>query len=163
MQPFPNPSDASYKIWLQSTSRSQRYSCLKVWTHGRTDALTPARVPSYKLTLWAFGSGELKSNDKEPIQSNSTSCPRHQSCYQRGKKMASSIKLRGSAVGFRLLQRFSVGLAVEYSCCFTSVMNIDLYICLLYWFMDELEVLHADRITCMCMNHSRTQDEVARA
>ena len=26
-------------------------------THGRT----PARVPSYKLTLWAFGSGELKS------------------------------------------------------------------------------------------------------
>ena len=28
-----------------------------MWTHGRT----PARVPSYKLTLWAFGSGELKS------------------------------------------------------------------------------------------------------
>ena len=25
----------------------------------RTDART-ARVPSYKLTLWAFGSGELK-------------------------------------------------------------------------------------------------------
>ena len=27
---------------------------------GRTDTRTPARVPSYKLTLWAFGSGELK-------------------------------------------------------------------------------------------------------
>ena len=32
-------------------------------THGRTDARTPARVLSYKLTLWAFGSGELKIND----------------------------------------------------------------------------------------------------
>ena len=28
-------------------------------THAHTDARTPARVPSYKLTLWAFGSGEL--------------------------------------------------------------------------------------------------------
>ena len=28
---------------------------IHVWKHGRT----PARVPSYKLTLWAFGSGEL--------------------------------------------------------------------------------------------------------
>ena len=35
----------------------KRYSCLKVWTHART----PARVPSYKLTLWAFGSSELKT------------------------------------------------------------------------------------------------------
>ena len=26
---------------------------------GQTDGRTPARVPSYKLTLWAFGSGEL--------------------------------------------------------------------------------------------------------
>ena len=25
------------------------------------DARMPARVPSYKLTLWAFGSGELKT------------------------------------------------------------------------------------------------------
>ena len=30
-------------------------------THARTDAQTPARVPSYKLPLWAFGSGELKT------------------------------------------------------------------------------------------------------
>ena len=29
-------------------------------TDGHMDARTPARVPSYKLTLWAFGSGELK-------------------------------------------------------------------------------------------------------
>ena len=36
---------------------------IHVWkcgrTHARMDARTPARVPSYKLTLWAFGSGEL--------------------------------------------------------------------------------------------------------
>ena len=59
MQPFPHPNDASDKIWLKSACWSQRYSCLKVWTHRRTHAPTPARVPSYKLTLWAFGSGEL--------------------------------------------------------------------------------------------------------
>ena len=28
-----------------------------------------------------------------------------------------------------LLQRFSVGLAVEYSSCFISIMDIDLYVC----------------------------------
>ena len=37
---------------------------IHVWkcgrTHRQTHGLTPARVPSYKLTLWAFGSGELK-------------------------------------------------------------------------------------------------------
>ena len=64
MQPFPQPNDASDKIWLRSTCWFQRYSCLKVWTHARTDARThgrtPARPVSYKLTLWAFGSGELK-------------------------------------------------------------------------------------------------------
>ena len=30
-------SKASDKIWLQFTHWSQRYSCLKVWTDGRTD------------------------------------------------------------------------------------------------------------------------------
>ena len=30
-------------------------------THTHTDGRTPARVPFYKLTLWAFGSGELKT------------------------------------------------------------------------------------------------------
>ena len=62
---FPQPNDASDKIWLRSTRWFQRYSCLKVWTHRRTDARThgrtPARPVSYKLTLWAFGSGELKT------------------------------------------------------------------------------------------------------
>ena len=33
MQPFPLPNDASDKIWLRSAHGSQRYSCLKVWTH----------------------------------------------------------------------------------------------------------------------------------
>ena len=33
---------------------------------------------------------------------------------------------RGSTVGFRLLQRFSVGFAVEYSSCFISVISLDL-------------------------------------
>ena len=37
MQPFPQPNDASDKIWFWSTHWFQRYSCLKVWTHGRTD------------------------------------------------------------------------------------------------------------------------------
>ena len=50
----PPPNDALDEIWLWSASWSQRYSCLKVWTHewmdARTHARTPARVPSYKLT-----------------------------------------------------------------------------------------------------------------
>ena len=33
---------------------------------------------------------------------------------------------RGSTVGFLLLQRFSVGLAVEYSSFIISVLNLDL-------------------------------------
>ena len=33
---------------------------IHVWKCGRTDGRTHARVPSFKLTLWAFGSGELK-------------------------------------------------------------------------------------------------------
>ena len=58
MQPIPRPNDAPDEIWLRSASWSQRYSCLKVWTHGRT----PARVPYYKLTLslrlwWAKNEG----------------------------------------------------------------------------------------------------------
>ena len=35
---------------------------------------------------------------------------------------------RGSTVGPLLLHRFSVGLAVEYSSCFISVLNMDLYV-----------------------------------
>ena len=33
---------------------------IHIWKCGCTHARTLARVPSYKLTLWAFGSGELK-------------------------------------------------------------------------------------------------------
>ena len=32
--------------------------------NGHTDTRTPAQVLSYKLTLWAFGSGELKMDVK---------------------------------------------------------------------------------------------------
>ena len=57
---------------------------------------------------------------------------------------------RGSTVRHLLLPRFSVGLAVEYSSYFISVLNLDLYIrgfeCIA-----ELEVLYAERITCMFM------------
>ena len=40
----------------------------------------------------------------------------------------------GSAIGFMFLQRFSVGLAVEYSSFFISVLILDLYICCLVHF-----------------------------
>ena len=59
MQPFPYPNDASYKIWLQSASRSQ-----ETFMFESMDRRTPARVLSYKLTLWAFGSGELKKTNE---------------------------------------------------------------------------------------------------
>ena len=36
---------------------------------------------------------------------------------------------RGSTIGFPVLQRFSVGIAVEYSSCFMPVFNLDLYVC----------------------------------
>ena len=63
MQPFPHPSDATYKIWSRLANWLQRYSSLKVWMtttdHGRrrTD---DGPLVYYKLTLWAFASGELK-------------------------------------------------------------------------------------------------------
>ena len=41
---FPPPNDASYKIWLRSAYRSQRYSCLKVWTHARTHTRMDGRT-----------------------------------------------------------------------------------------------------------------------
>ena len=63
MQPFPHPSDATHKIWSRLANWLQRYSSLKVWTttdDGRTDGRTDGSLVYYKLTLWAFGSGELK-------------------------------------------------------------------------------------------------------
>ena len=59
MQPFPHPNDASDKIWLQSVCWFQRYSCLNVWTDGWTNAVSTP-IQTYKPTLWAFSSGELK-------------------------------------------------------------------------------------------------------
>ena len=35
---FPHPNDASDKVWLLSVCWLRRYSCLKVWTDGHTDA-----------------------------------------------------------------------------------------------------------------------------
>ena len=35
--------------------------------------------------------------------------------------------IRGSTVGFLLFQHFSGGYAIEYSSCFISVLNLDLY------------------------------------
>ena len=35
---------------------------------------------------------------------------------------------RGLTVGLLLLQRFRVGIAVEYSSCFIPVLNLDLYV-----------------------------------
>ena len=57
MQPFPHPKDATDKIWLKLVNWSWRYFCSKVWTTTDDGALL-----YYKLTLWAFGSGELKQN-----------------------------------------------------------------------------------------------------
>ena len=57
MQAFPHSNDASDKIWLQSAPWS---IFMFEIVNGHTHTRTPARVLSYKLTLWAFGSGELK-------------------------------------------------------------------------------------------------------
>ena len=57
MQPFPHPSDATHKIWSRLANWLQRYSSLKVWTTTDDD---DGPLVYYKLTLWAFGSGELK-------------------------------------------------------------------------------------------------------
>ena len=69
---------------LQSVHGSQRYrySCWKVWTTQSTEAQThgrtPARVPSYKLTLLAIGSGELinhiKFHEKSKTRTRQMEC-----------------------------------------------------------------------------------------
>ena len=55
MQPFPHPNDASDKIWLQSACWLRRYSCLKVWTHGRTHRQKFERDGIYVATFSYFG------------------------------------------------------------------------------------------------------------
>ena len=61
MQPFPHPSDATHKFWSRLAKWLQRYSSLKVWTTTRDGRRGTDDGPLvyYKLTLWAFGSGEL--------------------------------------------------------------------------------------------------------
>ena len=47
-------------------------------------------------------------------------------------------------------------------CCVLFLFHLSVeswFICLLFWWIVELEVLHADRITCFFMNHSRTYGE----
>ena len=52
---FPHPKDATDKIGLKSAN--WRYICSKLWT---TDDDNNGALLYYKLTLWAFGSSELK-------------------------------------------------------------------------------------------------------
>ena len=56
MQPFPQPSDATHKI---DQDWPTGFRAIQVWKCGwqRTD---DGPLVYYKLTLWAFGSGELK-------------------------------------------------------------------------------------------------------
>ena len=66
MQPFPHPSDAIHKIWLRLANWLQRYLSLEVlmtmdgWRRRRRRRTDDGPLVYYKLTLWAFGSGELK-------------------------------------------------------------------------------------------------------
>ena len=62
---MPLPKEAPHKVSTRSAKWFQRRRSLKLWTtptDGRTDGrrTDAGSWPSYKLTLWAFGSGELK-------------------------------------------------------------------------------------------------------
>ena len=59
MQPFPHPSDATHRIWSILANLPQRYSSLKVWTRTTMMTMDDRPLVYYKLTLWAFSSGEL--------------------------------------------------------------------------------------------------------
>ena len=60
-QSFPHPSDATHKIWSRLANWLQRYSSLKVWmmTDDERQLQEDGPLVYCKLTLWAFGSGEL--------------------------------------------------------------------------------------------------------
>ena len=75
---FPHPSDATHKIWSRLANWLQRYSSLNVWTT-MTDEwwwTDDWLLVYYKLTLWAFGSGELKSSPKDNDRSPESNVPR---------------------------------------------------------------------------------------
>ena len=76
MQPLPHSSDATNKIWSRLASWLQRYTGLKVWTTTTDDGQrrTDDRpLLYYKLTLWAFGSGELKTQSRVTVLALCTS------------------------------------------------------------------------------------------
>ena len=50
MQPFPHPSDATHKIWSRLATEIFKFESVE----------DDGPLVYYKLTLWAFGSGELK-------------------------------------------------------------------------------------------------------
>ena len=75
MQPFPHPSDTTHKIWSRLANWLQRYSSLKVWTtddDGRRRRTDDRPLVYYKLTLWAFGSGELKKKQTKNKKTKQT-------------------------------------------------------------------------------------------
>ena len=55
---------------------------------------------------------------------------------------------RGSTVRILLLQRFRISLIWVLVLFHQSVMNLDLYVGLIHWWV---EILHADRTTSMCI------------
>ena len=61
MHQFPHPSNATHKIWSRLANWLQRFSSVKVWTATDGRRTVDGPLVYYKLTLWAFGSGELKT------------------------------------------------------------------------------------------------------
>ena len=63
--PTPDPVMLHIKIWSSLANWLQRYSSLKMWTttdddDGQRRRTDDGPLVYYKLTLWAFGLGELK-------------------------------------------------------------------------------------------------------
>ena len=56
---------------------------------------------------------------------------------------------RGSTVGFLLFKHFSVGLAVEYSSCFISVLNLDFYVSCFNALMSEKFFKRTEKPACL--------------
>ena len=146
MQTFPHPSDATHKIWTRVANWLQTYSSLKVWTM-TTDGRRP--LVYYQLTLWAFGSGELKTGlfrttwpylhfVVKPIFFSTF-------LENRRKILFLSYNLQGSpGVGRNTF--LSSPHLFHHS-------NYLWFICFPWWSLDELENLHADRTT-VCFDRS---------
>ena len=99
MQSIPHPNDASDKIWLRLAHWLRRYSSLKMFTHGPTDARTPDRPVYYKLTLWAFGSGELINvviRHREGTKADLHFCCFHRNITDLGPVVQSIVSLTSS-------------------------------------------------------------------